>query len=152
MLLNPPLKGISPGNQGACLAPALACQDAFLPNQTTLASLRRQSLAKHSCLPQAGLAETQLLCREYSWLGQIYQYVHSWSDSQLESMKGWPAEEYVNQVLKLRTWAVQVQKVPHVVITFNRFFLVDCGGILQEIRTCFLGWGVGKGPSCCHHP
>lgn len=85
------------------------------------------------------MAETQLLCREYSWLGQIYQYVHSWSDGQLESMKGLPAEEYVNQILKLRTWAVQVQKVPQVVITFNRFFLVDCGGILQDIRMCFLG-------------
>uniref|UniRef100_A0A8C5SPT6 Uncharacterized protein n=1 Tax=Laticauda laticaudata TaxID=8630 RepID=A0A8C5SPT6_LATLA len=31
----------------------------------------------------------------------IYQYVHSWSDSQLESMRGLPAEEYVNQILKL---------------------------------------------------
>ncbi|XP_034282242.1 dynein heavy chain domain-containing protein 1 isoform X2 [Pantherophis guttatus] len=96
-------------------------------------SIIQKSTAKLRDLFMAGLAETQLLCREYSWLGHIYQYVHSWSDGQLESMKGLPAEEYVNQILKLRTWAVQVQKVPQVVITFNRFFLVDCGGILQDI-------------------
>ncbi|XP_026544182.1 dynein heavy chain domain-containing protein 1 [Notechis scutatus] len=96
-------------------------------------SIIQKAMAKLRDLFMAGLAETQLLCREYSWLGQIYQYVHSWSDSQLESMRGLPAEEYVNQILKLRTWAVQVQKVPQVVITFNRFFLVDCGGILQDI-------------------
>ncbi|XP_032075272.1 dynein heavy chain domain-containing protein 1 [Thamnophis elegans] len=96
-------------------------------------SIIQTAMAKLRDLFMAGLAETQLLCREYSWLGHIYQYVHSWSDGQLESMKGLPAEEYVNQILKLRTWAVQVQKVPLVVITFNRFFLVDCSGILQDI-------------------
>ncbi|XP_013924316.1 PREDICTED: dynein heavy chain domain-containing protein 1-like [Thamnophis sirtalis] len=96
-------------------------------------SIIQAAMAKLQDLFMAGLAETQLLCREYSWLGHIYQYVHSWSDGQLESMKGLPAEEYVNQILKLRTWAVQVQKVPLVVITFNRFFLVDCSGILQDI-------------------
>ncbi|XP_039203890.1 dynein heavy chain domain-containing protein 1 isoform X2 [Crotalus tigris] len=96
-------------------------------------SIIQKATAKLRGLFLAGLAETQLLCREYAWLGQIYQYVHSWSESQLESMKGWPAEEFVNQVLKLRTWVGQVQKVPHVVITFNHFFLVDCDGILQEI-------------------
>lgn len=120
----------------------MACRRPSFPTETPFrreSLCRPKNLAECSVFPQAGLAETQLLCREYSWLSQIYQYVHSWSDGQLESMKGLPAEEYVNQILKLRTWAVQVQKVPLVVITFNRFFLVDCGGILQDIRRCFLG-------------
>ncbi|XP_007441550.2 dynein heavy chain domain-containing protein 1, partial [Python bivittatus] len=96
-------------------------------------SIIQQAMAKQRELFTAALTETQLLCREYAWLSQIYQYVHSWSSSQLENMKGWPAEEYVNQILKLRTWVVQVQKVPHVVITHNRLFLVDCSGIHQDI-------------------
>ncbi|XP_070605500.1 LOW QUALITY PROTEIN: dynein heavy chain domain-containing protein 1 [Erythrolamprus reginae] len=96
-------------------------------------SIVHKAGAKLQDLFRAGLSETQLLCREYSWLGQIYKYVHSWSDGQLEGMKGLPAEEYVNHILKLRTWAVQVKKVPQSVITFNRFFLVDCSGLLQDI-------------------
>uniref|UniRef100_A0A670Z0I4 Uncharacterized protein n=1 Tax=Pseudonaja textilis TaxID=8673 RepID=A0A670Z0I4_PSETE len=60
------------------------------------------------------LQQYKRIKNEYSWLSQIYQYVHSWSDSQLQSMRGLPAEEYVNQILKLRTWVVQVQKVPQV--------------------------------------
>ncbi|XP_033001694.1 dynein heavy chain domain-containing protein 1 [Lacerta agilis] len=79
------------------------------------------------------LTETELLCREYTWLGEIYNFVHSWSPSQLESMKSWPAEEYVNRILKLRTWVAQVQKVPRVVITHNLLLLVDCSGIHQDL-------------------
>nr|XP_034971207.1 dynein heavy chain domain-containing protein 1 [Zootoca vivipara] len=79
------------------------------------------------------LTETELLCREYTWLGEIYNFVHNWSRSQLESMKSWPAEEYVNHILKLRTWVAQVQQVPHVVITHNLLLLVDCSGIHQDL-------------------
>ncbi|XP_077782912.1 dynein heavy chain domain-containing protein 1 isoform X3 [Podarcis muralis] len=79
------------------------------------------------------LTETELLCRQYTWLGEIYNFVHSWSPSQLESMKSWPAEEYVNRILKLRTWVAQVQKVPRVVITHNLLLLVDCSGIHQDL-------------------
>ncbi|KAH0625314.1 hypothetical protein JD844_033823 [Phrynosoma platyrhinos] len=93
----------------------------------------QEAMATQQALLKVALSETQLLCREYSWLGQIYQFVHSWGTSQLESMKGWPAEEYVNRILKLRTWVTQVENVPRMVITYNRLLLVDCSGIHQDI-------------------
>ncbi|XP_062983829.1 dynein heavy chain domain-containing protein 1 [Elgaria multicarinata webbii] len=96
-------------------------------------SIIQKAMALQQSLLTAALMETQLLCREYAWLGQIYDFVHSWSASQLKSMKGWPAEEYVNQILKLRTWVNQVENVPSVVITYNRLLFVDCSGIHQDI-------------------
>lgn len=82
---------------------------------------------------QAALTETRQLCLEYSWLTEICAFVRDWGPSKLESMKGWPAEEYVNRILKLRTWVSQVQKVPQVVITYNCLLFVDCSGIHQDV-------------------
>ncbi|XP_061485744.1 dynein heavy chain domain-containing protein 1 [Rhineura floridana] len=96
-------------------------------------SIIEKALAKQHTLLTAALTETHLLCRQYSWLGEIYTFVHNWGTSQLESMKGWPAEEYVNRILKLRTWVTQVQKVPCVVVTCNFLLFVDCSGIHQDI-------------------
>uniref|UniRef100_A0ABM5FVF4 Dynein heavy chain domain-containing protein 1 isoform X2 n=1 Tax=Pogona vitticeps TaxID=103695 RepID=A0ABM5FVF4_9SAUR len=93
----------------------------------------QEALAQQRAQLTAALTDTRLLCREYSWLGEICHFVHSWGTDQLESMKGWPAEEYVNRILKLRTWVTQVQNVPRVVTTYNHLLLVDCSGIHQDI-------------------
>ncbi|XP_053163641.1 dynein heavy chain domain-containing protein 1 isoform X3 [Hemicordylus capensis] len=93
----------------------------------------QKALAKQRTLLNAALTETRQLCQEYSWLAEICQFVHSWDSQQLESMKGWPAEEYVNRVLKLRTWLGQVQKVPRSVVTYNCLLFVDCSGVHQEL-------------------
>uniref|UniRef100_H9GRX1 Dynein heavy chain domain 1 n=1 Tax=Anolis carolinensis TaxID=28377 RepID=H9GRX1_ANOCA len=93
----------------------------------------QEALATQQDLLKAALGETQMLCQEYAWLGEIYLFVHSWGPDHLESMKGWPAEEYVNRVVKLRSWVARVQNVPHEVVTYNRLLLVDCCGIHQDI-------------------
>ncbi|KAJ6652297.1 hypothetical protein lerEdw1_012750, partial [Lerista edwardsae] len=95
-------------------------------------SIIQKAVAKQWALLTAALTETQQLCQEYSWLTEICAFVHSWGPSRLESMKGWPAEEYVNCILKLRTWVSQVQKVPQVVTTYNCLLFVDCSGIHQD--------------------
>uniref|UniRef100_A0A8D2L4V2 Uncharacterized protein n=1 Tax=Varanus komodoensis TaxID=61221 RepID=A0A8D2L4V2_VARKO len=79
------------------------------------------------------LPQRSPLRHQYNWLDQIYHFVHNWSSGQLESMKGWPAEEYVNQILKLRAWASQVQNVPRAVITYNR--LLFCRGSLPLLAS-----------------
>ncbi|KAF7235156.1 Dynein heavy chain domain-containing protein 1 [Varanus komodoensis] len=104
-----------------------------LENDLHSDSIIRKALAQQRAMITAALEETQLLCREYNWLDQIYHFVHNWSSGQLESMKGWPAEEYVNQILKLRAWASQVQNVPRAVITYNRLLFVDCSSIHQDL-------------------
>nr|XP_060623170.1 dynein heavy chain domain-containing protein 1 [Anolis sagrei ordinatus] len=93
----------------------------------------QEALATQQALLKAALEETQMLCQEYSWLGEIYLFAHSWGPDHLESMKGWPAEEYVNRVVKLRSWATRVQNVPREVVTYNSLLLVDCSGIHQDI-------------------
>ncbi|XP_054830568.1 dynein heavy chain domain-containing protein 1 [Eublepharis macularius] len=89
--------------------------------------------AQLQALLAAALLETKHLCRTYSWLAEIYHFIHSWDASQLEDMKGWPCEDYVSQILKLRAWASRVKQVPPSIITSNRLLFVDCSGIHQDI-------------------
>nr|XP_056714739.1 dynein heavy chain domain-containing protein 1 [Euleptes europaea] len=93
----------------------------------------QKARAKQQALLTAALTETQHLYREYSWLGEFYHFAHSWGASQLEEMKGWPCEDYVNRIVKLRTWMSRVKQVPQSVVTSNRLFFVDCTGIHQDI-------------------
>lgn len=85
------------------------------------------------CPPQAALSETGFLCREYSWLAEICRFVHGWGPGQLEAMRGWPSEEYVNRIAKLRVWMSRITEVPRSVVTSNRLLYVDCTGIHQDI-------------------
>ncbi|XP_077197132.1 dynein heavy chain domain-containing protein 1 isoform X2 [Paroedura picta] len=82
---------------------------------------------------KAALSETQHLCIQYAWLAKIYRFAHSWGPSHVEEMKGWPCEEYVNRIAKLRTWMSRIQQVPRSVVTSNHFLFVDCTGIHQDI-------------------
>ncbi|XP_015280495.1 PREDICTED: LOW QUALITY PROTEIN: dynein heavy chain domain-containing protein 1 [Gekko japonicus] len=93
----------------------------------------QKARAKQQALLAAALSETQHLCREYSWLAEIYRFAHSWGASRLEDMKGWPCEEYVNRITKLRVWMSRVKQVPRSVVTTNRLLFVDCTGIHQDI-------------------
>ncbi|XP_060119766.1 dynein heavy chain domain-containing protein 1 [Heteronotia binoei] len=96
-------------------------------------SIIQNAWGKQQAQLEAALSETQHLCHEYSWLAEIYRFVHSWGAGQLEDMKGWPSEEYVNRITKLRTWRSRVTQVPRSVVTSNCLLFVDCAGIHQNL-------------------
>uniref|UniRef100_A0ACB8FFR5 Uncharacterized protein n=1 Tax=Sphaerodactylus townsendi TaxID=933632 RepID=A0ACB8FFR5_9SAUR len=96
-------------------------------------SIVQEARAKQQALLRTALLESNHLCCEYAWLSELYHFAHSWSADQLGDMKGWPYEEYVNRIVKLRTWMSRVKQVPQSVVTSNCLLFVDCSGIHRDI-------------------
>ncbi|XP_056410799.1 dynein heavy chain domain-containing protein 1 isoform X2 [Hyla sarda] len=78
-------------------------------------------------LLQDSLSEVQAFCEDQAWLSDVHRYVQSWSPHVLEKLRGSPARDYEDLILKVQLWEQRVHSLKDHVTT--AMVEVGCGPI-----------------------
>ncbi|XP_076832163.1 dynein heavy chain domain-containing protein 1 isoform X2 [Brachyhypopomus gauderio] len=83
---------------------------------------------------QEALHEIHQLCERHSWLVNTYLFTSQWKPASLESMRGWPAIKYEEQVQKVQSWTERVRSLPAMFTTSNNLLSVNCSHIHETLE------------------
>lgn len=66
----------------------------------------------------------------------IYKFLQAWGPQKLESMRGYPINNYQVLVSHLDVWQTHVSQIPIELITKGKLLLLNCADIQADLGEC----------------
>ncbi|XP_053275768.1 dynein heavy chain domain-containing protein 1 isoform X2 [Pleuronectes platessa] len=73
------------------------------------------------------------LCESSTFLADSHSFIRQCSRAFLESMKGQPAPQYEELILRIRSWTQQINLVPSSISTSNQVFIIHCAHLKETL-------------------